>query len=82
MASYRDIVDPGDEPVFPRCPLCSAEMGRVSCWHCHGEGGFHDCGEDCCCCLHPDLDLNRPCEECRGRGAYWECPNVPHEAKE
>jgi hypothetical protein len=20
------------------------------CWRCHGEGGWHDCGEDSCCC--------------------------------
>lgn len=21
-----------------------------TCQHCGGEGGFHDCGEDTCCC--------------------------------
>jgi hypothetical protein len=41
------------------------------CWHCHGDGGFHDCGEDCCCCLHPELDLNEPCEVCGGKGGYY-----------
>jgi hypothetical protein len=65
--------------VFPACEICSAEMERVECWHCGGEGGFHDCGEDCCCCLYPEDNLNEACQECRGEGSYWQCPNVPHQ---
>ena len=41
--------------------------------HCGGEGGFHDCGQDCCCCLHPELDLNDECEVCHGEGRYHIC---------
>ena len=41
---------------------------QVTCWQCHGEGGFHDCGEDCCPCLHPELDLNEVCDVCDGEG--------------
>ena len=41
------------------------------CWQCHGEGGFHNCGEDCCVCLHPEADLNETCEECGGKGGYY-----------
>lgn len=37
------------------------------CWHCLGEGGFHDCGEDTCCCLDKD-EITEICPECRGRG--------------
>lgn len=37
-----------------------------TCWHCHGEGGFHDCGEDCCPCADPEL--NETCPECDGTG--------------
>jgi hypothetical protein len=44
--------------------------GWVSCWKCMGEGGFHDCGEDCCPCLEPEL--NELCEECDGEGG-WVC---------
>ena len=39
---------------------------RVSCWLCHGEGGWHDCGEDCCPCL--DKSINEICPECDGEG--------------
>jgi hypothetical protein len=38
----------------------------VTCWECRGEGGFHDCGEDTCCCLEPDL--NEDCPTCKGEG--------------
>jgi hypothetical protein len=39
------------------------------CWRCHGEGGWHDCGEDCCCCLDPEaIDENWVwCDECGGK---------------
>lgn len=40
-----------------------------TCWQCHGEGGWHDCGEDCCCCLVPEI--NEVCNECKGKGGYW-----------
>ncbi len=38
-----------------------------SCWHCLGEGGFHECGEDCCCCADPD-EITETCPECGGTG--------------
>lgn len=40
--------------------------GRIDCWDCGGEGGFHDCGEDSCCCLDPEL--NEECATCEGNG--------------
>lgn len=39
-----------------------------TCWYCHGEGGWHDCGEDCCPCPYPRINV--VCPECRGRGSY------------
>jgi hypothetical protein len=50
--------DPGD--YYADEPEC--------CWACHGEGFFHDCGEDTCCCLRPERDYCYPCEECGGTG--------------
>jgi hypothetical protein len=38
------------------------------CWACGGEGYYHDCGEDTCCCLNPEEDDMFPCEECGGKG--------------
>jgi hypothetical protein len=38
------------------------------CWTCHGDGFYHDCGEDTCCCANPDEDDIYTCEECGGTG--------------
>lgn len=40
------------------------------CWACDGEGGYHDCGEDSCCCLDPD-EANVLCRECGGSGGWF-----------
>jgi len=44
------------------------EGGWEPCWYCGGQGGFHDCGEDCCCCARPELD--EVCPECAGEGGW------------
>ena len=42
------------------------------CPNCSGEGtDGHDCGEDCCVCLHPDDNVR--CDFCGGRGGIWRC---------
>lgn len=46
--------------------------GWVDCWACWGEGDYHDCGEDSCCCAEPEIDEMWPCEECQGEGG-WPC---------
>ncbi len=51
---------------------CCDGNGWVDCWMCGGDGGFHDCGEDVCCCLDKE-DLNETCSECGGRGGF-PCP--------
>lgn len=38
-----------------------------SCHECYGEGGFHDCGEDTCCCLDKD-EITDICQTCHGTG--------------
>lgn len=45
-------------------------MGE-NCWKCMGVGGWHDCGEDTCCCLAPedeDGEFWNECDECDGLG--------------
>lgn len=55
------------------CPECGAEMTRVECWECGGEGvSGHDCGEDTCCCMDPDDNMT--CELCNGKGGWPDCP--------
>lgn len=63
--------------VSSYCEKCGTDLDRTSCWQCFGEGGFHDCGEDCCPCLEPDL--NEPCDECGGEGFIDFCPRCPIE---
>ena len=42
------------------------------CWNCGGEGlTGHDCGEDCCVCLHPEDNVR--CDICRGKGGWYRC---------
>lgn len=41
-------------------------MMEEICPDCHGEGEWHDCGEDTCCCLNPEP--NEYCEHCDGEG--------------
>jgi hypothetical protein len=39
------------------------------CWQCGGEGvSDHDCGEDCCNCLHPEDNVR--CDICEGKGGW------------
>lgn len=66
-----------DDFYPPGCKFCGSELELASCWHCHGDGGWHDCGEDCCCCADPEP--NEECPVCDGRGEYFECPALPHE---
>ena len=65
-------------------PVDYEEMGDwVDCWNCGGEGfSHHDCGEDCCCCLHPEDNV--VCDICRGKGGHStivprEDPTTPEE---
>lgn len=37
------------------------------CQECGGNGGFHDCGDDTCCCEDP-YELTETCDECGGSG--------------
>jgi len=39
---------------------------RVDCWNCSDGYSHHDCGEDTCCCLYPEDNMQ--CEICRGEG--------------
>lgn len=56
MAKTYDVAQHG-------CPKCGAELERVICELCDGEGlDAHDCGEDCCCL---DPEPNVPCDICR-----------------
>lgn len=44
------------------------EDALEACFACGGEGEYHDCGEDTCCCADPETQDMYPCEECGGTG--------------
>lgn len=41
-----------------------------SCWQCFGDGGWHDCGDDCCMCLDKE-SITVICDECLGEGQQF-----------
>lgn len=47
--------------------------GSVPCWECMGDGSYHDCGEDTCCCEFPEMDGRADCANCGGSGVI-RCP--------
>ena len=55
-----------------QCARCGSSCHYVDCWECGGEGAAgHDCGDDTCCCLHPDDNVR--CDTCHGHGGWYEC---------
>jgi hypothetical protein len=42
----------------------------IECECCGGEGyTSHDCGEDSCCCLEPEDNVQ--CDACGGNGGFY-----------
>jgi len=77
--SCGDIEDhewvPSDNPRHAGgvvCQVCGCDPEDAAlaetetCWNCGGDGGHHDCGEDTCCCMNPEINV--PCEVCGGSG--------------
>ena len=57
------------EPT-PHASWCDG-TGSTTCWDCGGEGGYHDCSDDCCPHLDPELETD--CQTCGGHGEI-RCP--------
>lgn len=60
------------QPKIHTCEKCGWELSWRDCWNCD-EDGFsdHDCGEDCCCCLHPEPNVR--CDICNGESGWLAC---------
>lgn len=69
-----DFDDTDDEG--PACTICGCEMDAEECYKCHGDGGRDLYEENPIEYAPGDWEH---CDECKGIGYYWQCPNVPHE---
>ena len=59
-----------------QCARCGSSCDSVDCWDCGGEGVTdHDCGDDTCCCLYPEDNVE--CDTCRGPGHWLQCMSSP-----
>lgn len=61
-----DYVELSDET----CPNCGHEAYERDCGCDEGVSG-HECGEDACCCLDPEENVE--CDECEGRSYHCWC---------
>ena len=63
------------------CPKHHEQLRGRDCFQCWGEGGFHDCFDDCCCCSDPE-EITTVCDECKGTGYLIWCPKCIEEENE
>jgi len=55
-----------------QCARCGSSVVWQDCTQCGGEGMHgHDCGDDTCCCLYPDENIE--CGICDGVGGWRLC---------
>lgn len=55
----------------PQCARCGSSVDFTHCDDCEDGLDGHDCGDDCCCCLHPEDNV--VCQTCYGHGVRWTC---------
>ena len=58
-------------PAPKGCEKCGWELSWRECWNCEEGFSYHDCGEDCCCCLNPENNVR--CDICYGKGGWMMC---------
>jgi hypothetical protein len=58
-----------------QCARCGSSVDTERCNECEDGLDGHDCGEDCCACLHPEDNV--PCQYCDGSGVFHCCMSSP-----
>ncbi len=78
-ARLAEEMGQADEEVADWCRVCGGPMDWEDCWQCGGKGGRD--GDDLMAeaPMWYSEDDFEVCEECDGRGGYWQCINLPHE---
>lgn len=74
IADYSPPAVPGWEWEC-QCARCGSSCEYEHCCDCEDGYSDHDCGEDCCCCLEPELNV--VCETCHGHGGWYCCLSSP-----
>jgi hypothetical protein len=54
-----------------QCARCGSSVDSELCQYCEDGFNGHDCGDDTCCCLHPEENVL--CDICRGYGVIHHC---------
>lgn len=62
-----------------QCARCGSSCDFVECDQCEDGYSDHDCGDDCCCCLHPKPNVT--CSFCHGYGGWNKCLSSPEWCK-
>lgn len=66
-----------DDDTDRYCTVCGGYMDWADCWQCGGDGEFDLYDEDPIN-FSPGEEYER-CNECEGKGGYWECASLPHD---
>lgn len=61
--------------IHCQCARCGSSTHYEDCWNCEDGYSDHDCGEDVCCCLYPEDNVE--CDVCDGRGGWHVCLSSP-----
>lgn len=61
----------GRDEDLAYCSDCGSSADWAVCDDCEDGWSYHDCGEDCCACLHPEPNVR--CDICGGNGGWWLC---------
>lgn len=65
-----EMYEPGLE-IDCQCARCGSSIYTERCDQCEDGYDGHDCGEDLCCCRHPEENV--PCDWCNGTGVWRTC---------
>ena len=64
-----------DLDIECQCARCGSSIDHQHCEYCEDGYDGHDCGDDCCACLHPEENVT--CRYCDGTGVWHTCMSSP-----
>lgn len=62
-----------------QCARCGSSVMWEDCVDCDEGYSDHECGDDCCCCLEPEPNVE--CDICDGHGGWRTCLSSPEWCK-